>query len=360
LKRYAEARPHLQRALEGQPDNDFAHRLLSIVQFHAGEYAAADESIRKAISLDPNDAWNWYHLGWMCYRQKALPAARECLEKALALSPNDSDIINLMALCEPDSPNAHARKLQQYLRALELDPENPDIHNNLGVHYLDVAKDTKAAEACFRRSLALSPSSSTARKNLFLTLKQRDRFYRVLLAPRDFLNRAIGWVWNAHRQNPLLTLLVIALWILTARYIVAALAWWFLFVWPLVKVYERLTLGDIRAQAGELGAPKGGFLGCHRWPLKARLGIFAAFLVLFWGGTAYCCWRSPELRAGVLVCVTLAVIFLVFYSLVSSARRSRVEAHGKKRALVVNSLLTPQPAKKPWWKFFRRKLASHE
>jgi len=361
LKRFTEARPHIDRVLEGEPDNGFAHRLLSIVQFHAGENAAADESIRKAISLAPNDPYHWYHLGWMCYRQGARPAARSCVEKARELAPNNSDIINLLALCEPESPDTAARKFQQYRQALELDPENSDVHNNLGVHYLNIENDPKKAEVCFRRSLSLNPSSALARKNLFITLKKRDPVFRVLHAPRDFLARGMALVGKSRRRNLIMFLLVLPIWILSARFVIGGLALWFLFVWPLVKVYERLTLGDIKADAGELGARKGGLFGYHRWSLKVRLGIFAAFLFAFWGGTAYGYWRWPakgEIALGFSIGTVLIV--LLVSSARSSMRKSREEAHGKKRAKLAQSLLSTKKAKKTWWSLFRRKTASHE
>jgi tetratricopeptide (TPR) repeat protein len=363
LKQYAKARPHINRVLQREPDNDFAHRLLSIIQFHAGEFAAADQSIHKAISLDPNDAYNWYHLGWMCYKQgtRALPEARRCLEKARELAPHDPNIINLLALCEPETPEAARRKFQQYLQALELDPGNSDVHNNLGVHYLNVESNYTLAEECFRRSLALNPSSALARQNLFITLKKSDRVYRVLHLPRDLLARAIGLVGKSRRKNLWLFLLVLPLWILSARFVMGGLALWFLFVWPLVKVYEHLTIGDIRAQAGEIGAKKGGFLGYRRWPFKARLGIFAAILTAFWGGTAYACWRWPEERNILLgFAIGIIVIVLVGRGLILAARNSRAEAQARKRAKVASSLLSPNVKKKSWWNFFGKKPVTHE
>jgi tetratricopeptide (TPR) repeat protein len=361
LKRHAEARPHIDRVLAGDPNNDFAHRLLSIVQFHAGESTAANESIRRAISLDPNDAYNWYHLGWMCYRQRAFPAARDCLERAREISPNDPDIINLLALCEPESPDAAARRLRQYRQALELDPENSDVHNNLGVHYLHAEEDPKAAEECFRRALALNPSSSVARRNLFLTIKKRDRMFRHLCAPRDFLFWLIAQVRKKWRASVLWFLLIVPLWIIAVHYVIGALALWFLFVWPMVKVYELLTLGDIRAAAGELGARKGGFLGHRRWPLKVRLGIFAGCLAVFWGGAAYA-WRSfPNSREDVLgLCIAIVILGLLANALRASVKRSRAAARGKMTAEVVQSLISPDSPKKVWWSFFRRKPATHE
>jgi len=297
----------------------------------------------------------------MCYRQRAIPAARSCFEKARELAPNDPNIINLLALCEPDSPGAAGRRFQQYQNALELDPENSDVHNNLGVHYLNVEKDFKAAESCFRRSLSLDPASGHARKNLFLALKRRDPVFRTLHAPRDFLLRGLSGVRRAGRRNFLVFLVALPVWFLAARFVMGALALWFLLVWPLVKVYERLTLGDIRAEAGEIAARKGGLFGYHRWPLMARLGIFGAFLVSFWGGAAYCFWRWPgEREAALGLGIGAVLVVLLVQTLRSRSKQNREEANGKKRAEIVASLLSPEPARKSWWSFTRRKPAAYD
>lgn len=333
LKRYEEAQPHITRVLEGRPFDDFAHRLLSIVQFHAGQHTAADESVRRAIDLNPHDAYHWYHLGWMCYQQKSFPSARGCLQKARELAPNDPNIINLLALCESDLPDAPARQKRQYEQALELDPENADVHNNLGVYYLNVEHNAAAAEDCFRRALSLNPSSTLARQNLFIALKKRDTLFRLLHLPRDLMFRFFGFFGRSRRKSVLLYLLVFPLWIITARFWIAGITLWFFFVWPLVKVYEKLTIGDIKAQAGEIGARKGGIFGYRAWSVKTRLGIFAGVLFAFWGGTAYCIWRWTDGGAAVfglgVVITVIALLLSSLYRLMKSSLPSGRNAREK-------------------------------
>jgi Flp pilus assembly protein TadD len=69
LDREAEAEAHLSRVLAARPDDDDAHRLMSFVHFSAGRFKAADESIRKALSLNPTQPDNWYRLARMCLIQ---------------------------------------------------------------------------------------------------------------------------------------------------------------------------------------------------------------------------------------------------------------------------------------------------
>jgi tetratricopeptide (TPR) repeat protein len=282
LKRYPEADPFLRRALAGEPQNSVAHRFISIAHFHGGRFKEADEAIQKAISLSPEDHYNWYHLAWMFYRQGDRASARKYAERARQLAPRDADVVNLLALCAPSGGAASEQKLRQYKEALELDPENAEVHNNIGAYHLNVTRDFVAAEECFRRALFFDPALKTARANLFLAIKHRDRVYQVICVPRDGLLQGFSMMRRARKKGFLVYLLLLPVWILAFRFLLAALILWCLLIWPMGKVYEFLTIGDIRAQAGEVGSRRGGFLGYRRWPVRVRLSIFAVCLVSFW------------------------------------------------------------------------------
>ena len=282
LKRYPEADPFLRRALAGEPQNSVAHRFISIAHFHGGRFKEADEAIQKAISLSPEDHYNWYHLAWMFYRQGDRASARKYAERARQLAPRDADVVNLLALCAPGEGAASEQRLRQYEAALELDPENAEVHNNIGAYHLNVTRDFVAAEECFRRALFFDPALKTARANLFLAIKHRDRVYQVICVPRDGLLQGFSMMRRARKKGFLVYLLLLPVWILAFRFLLAALILWCLLIWPMGKVYEFLTIGDIRAQAGEVGSRRGGFLGYRRWPVRVRLSIFAVCLVSFW------------------------------------------------------------------------------
>jgi len=127
LDRELEARPHIERVLAGDPNDGFAHQLMSRVQFELGEFKAADESIRRAIALNLRDADHWYHLARMSYDQGDLATAGKCAGKcagkALELNPRDANIRNLLICCAPNSPETAAQKIKRYEEALALDPE---------------------------------------------------------------------------------------------------------------------------------------------------------------------------------------------------------------------------------------------
>ncbi len=345
LNRHAEGEPHLEQVLARMPQNGVAHRFMSIIHFNQKRFKAADESIRRAISVQPQEALNWYHLAWMFYRQGDLISAKKFAEKARELNPRNSNVHNLLGLCEPrNSPAYNAVKLEQYRQALELNPQNAYAHNNIGVISLGQGKFQEAEEH-FRRALYFQPSLKMARSNLFITIKHRDRIYRFLSTPRDFFYKLFRTLRQRRRENIALYVLLIPIWFLAIRFVLVALALWFLFVWPLVKAYEYLTVGDIRARAGEIGAKKGGLFGYRRWPLNLRLVLFALLLILFWGGVALAWVESPILKTdeneslllGALVGIGLAGFASWF--LWSRFKKDRFKWHTRRRRKQFEALL---------------------
>jgi tetratricopeptide (TPR) repeat protein len=76
---------------------------------------------------------------------------------------------------EEDEPE---RAIQAYRQALQLDPDLPDAHLNLGrlLHESGRPADIAAAETHYRRALALRPADATAAFNLGVALQDLKRF----------------------------------------------------------------------------------------------------------------------------------------------------------------------------------------
>jgi tetratricopeptide (TPR) repeat protein len=363
LNREPEAQSHLERVLAGNPEDDFAHRLMSITQFEQGRFKAADDSIRKAISLDPNDAFHWHHLARMSYNQGDRTTARKCAEKARALNPRNADILNLLILCEPDGAANVQVKILRYQQALELDPENANLHNNMGAQYLDGLKDYAQAEACFRRALFIDPSSKMFRGNLFIAMKHRDLVYRILCAPKDFLLMIFGVFGDLRQKSWLLYFLLIPIWLVMFRFALGGLILWFALVWPLTKVYEYLTIGDLKAKAGEVGARRGGVLGYRKWSLQFRLSLFGIFLVSFWGMVAWLFLANSDSKPGnpnrfyelIGILIFFAALAFLIYWIRRVIRSHRATHAARHRAMQVAAILEPRQKQRPWWQFFRTK-----
>jgi len=364
LKRHAEAEPHLRQVLAVEPENDVALRFLSMVQFAQKRFREADESMQRAMALDPNDFHHWYHLAWMFYKQGDLVSAGKYAARARELNPHDAGIINLAALCLPRNSLLAHERLERYREALELDPESPEVHNNIGVYYLNQGGDYERAEESFRRALFFNPRLQVARANLFLVLKHRDRIYHWLCAPKDFLMRGFAFMGQKRRQNLWLWLLLLPLWFLAIRYVIAGLVLWCLLVWPLVKAYEMLTIGDLGHQAGEIGARRGGLLGYRRWPVPVRLGIFAATLVVFWSGLGLAIYRAEESTPNDLATtlfglgMVVGTFSLLGYFLLRMVRKRRIELQAWQRSRKFDHLLGKPTKRRRRWHFWCRRSAS--
>jgi tetratricopeptide (TPR) repeat protein len=326
MKQFAAAQRHIEKVIAARPNMSFAFRLASIASQNLHKANEAEEYIQRAIELSPMDAMNWYQLALMRYRQGALQSAENHARRALALQPDSADTINLIAICQRGNPET---QYNQYLKALELDPENAVVHGNIGVYHLG-KKDYVRAEACFRRALQLDPTNQVAQRNLFETLRQRDPVYRVMTWPRRLLYGA-SWLRRDRAMAARVGLLL--LWLAAGQAFFWALAGWLLLVLPLVKAYEWMTISDLKSRAGVVGARRGGLFGFHRWPLMARLGLFGALVAAFWGGV-YVLWADKVLDLDQIVIVGVTAILGLYASRLFrwvSARQRRAAASRAER-----------------------------
>ena len=95
-----------------------------------GQWALAEEKLRRATELAPDDPRAWGRLGWALWQQNKAGEARTTLEKAIGLGP-----------------------------------EIPELHNNLG-QVLWGTGDRAAAEKEFRAALRIQPGVAEWRLNL--------------------------------------------------------------------------------------------------------------------------------------------------------------------------------------------------
>ena len=138
-------------------------------------YRKAEEMFRRAVSIDPSEYWAWLGLSELHRRQRRYRDQLAAVHKALEIEENDSDVYNYLGIAfesvrEPDKAEA------AYLRSLELDPYNRKAANNLGYLYEKFLQRTgddeyrsKALNAWKRRLLICRDSNTStlgARRHL--------------------------------------------------------------------------------------------------------------------------------------------------------------------------------------------------
>ena len=156
LGRYDEAEDALRTATKLDPDNAAAHGNLGYTLTELGRYDEAVEAHRTAIKLDPDYAAAHGDLGYALIKLERYDEAEDALRTATKL--------------DPDCATAHGDlgyaliKLERYdeaeeaLRtAIELDPDYAAAHGNLGYALDQLGRHDEAVDA-LEKAIELDPT----------------------------------------------------------------------------------------------------------------------------------------------------------------------------------------------------------
>jgi predicted CXXCH cytochrome family protein len=128
---------------------------------NTGQWGLAEEKLRRATELTPDDPRAWGRLGWAMWQQNKAAEAKASLEKAIALGPEVADLYNNLALILwGTGDRAGAEK--QFREALRIQPGVAEWRLNLG---RALASQGQMAEARYQmeQSLLLKPGYTEAR-----------------------------------------------------------------------------------------------------------------------------------------------------------------------------------------------------
>ena len=178
-----------RRALELKPDFAEACYNLGAALEDLGDRDEAAVCYRRALELKPNYAEASYNLGNLVGGREKLAAGGVCFRRALELR-DQKDVTEEVALyrraleLNPDFAEAHnnlgnaLRKLGKFdeavvclHRALELQPNFAEVYFNLGITFHEQRHLDKAV-ACYRRALELKPDFAEAHSDLGSALEQ--------------------------------------------------------------------------------------------------------------------------------------------------------------------------------------------
>lgn len=167
-----QAAAHLRRALERAPESGPAHYYYYRLLYRQGHHAAAATHLQQALAWQPPDFWLHYELGRAFQQAGRAEAALGQYHQALALErrPEALNAIGALHLLAGRTQVARTH----FLQALELAPDNPEVHVNLAFIELENG-DHAAAIARLRQVLAHGPSPHAQRL--------LDEAYRRLKSP---------------------------------------------------------------------------------------------------------------------------------------------------------------------------------
>ena len=179
------------RAVEEDGDNAHAHYLYGLILTALGQFTQAEEHLRKALDLEPNEAAFHYALGAMLIQQK-LAAKDQAppgiegeiemgteaemlvhLERALELDPNFLKArLHLGRTCFEQ--NLHDQALRQFRALMEQSPQHAWGHYHIGLVYQNIGAVEDSIRE-FTAELELYPDHTLARIDLGKLLVQTGR-----------------------------------------------------------------------------------------------------------------------------------------------------------------------------------------
>jgi len=129
-----------------------------------GKFEEAETIYRELVNAGTTDFVVFGSLAAICGIQGRLDELIPLLKKTLELNPNCPDSHNNLGNALKEKGNLQAA-ITSYSTALKLNPNNPEIHNNLGVA-LKEQDDLSAAIECYKTALLLNPNLSEIYDNL--------------------------------------------------------------------------------------------------------------------------------------------------------------------------------------------------
>ncbi|MGF1503315.1 MAG: putative 2OG-Fe(II) oxygenase [Paracoccaceae bacterium] len=162
--RVAEGRAMLETAVAARPNARALLADLAQVQLVSGDEAAATETYRRALAVDPGFAAGWLNLGILQMRADRIDEAGDCFECAIGIEPTMADALAGLGVVRqrqhrlPEAAEALAR-------AVEAAPGDAEIRSNLGGVLHEMGEIERAAEA-FEAALRIAPDRAALHTHL--------------------------------------------------------------------------------------------------------------------------------------------------------------------------------------------------
>lgn len=129
---YSTALDEIKQALAAKPEMREALNLRGLVYAALGEIGLADESFKRALSLNPRDADTLHNYGWFLCQQERWADASAQFDLALAQPSYRAPARTLLAKGVCEARNAQLAQAERTLvKAFELDPASPAVAVNL-------------------------------------------------------------------------------------------------------------------------------------------------------------------------------------------------------------------------------------
>jgi predicted Zn-dependent protease len=149
----------------------------------------AEENLRKAAALAPDQAAFVYDLGYLLHQERKYVEAQPVLKRAVELDPENLTARFMLARTyvfayhELQIPNFVELTLEQLHYIVKKDPRFPAVHHHLALVYINTGDQAKALEE-LNTEIKFYPGNTQARLELGETLLRLNQYHK---AAEEFL-----------------------------------------------------------------------------------------------------------------------------------------------------------------------------
>ena len=122
----------MKSLLKGGPEDVDVYLFWSSVQLDANQVKEAEESVRKAVALEPNDIGPLVTLASVQDREKKYKESEAALRKALEIDPDNATVLNNLGYFLADRNDRLAEAEALIRRAVNIEPTNGSFLDSLG------------------------------------------------------------------------------------------------------------------------------------------------------------------------------------------------------------------------------------
>lgn len=177
--KWGDALNEAKSAIADDPEYAGGHLLLGIIYVRQGELDLAEEKLNKTKELDPDIPEVYTYLGKVYYYREKLDKALEYYKIAVKKGEQEvlayqdmgniyyqqSREISASGGSQADAGEKMSLSIDSYKKALEIEPNNSELHNSLGLAYYAGGQPGNAFGE-YKKAVELDKNNSSAYSNL--------------------------------------------------------------------------------------------------------------------------------------------------------------------------------------------------
>jgi predicted Zn-dependent protease len=183
-KQYQEALAAAEDAVRENGNNAAHLHLYGLILAALQRLDGAEENLRKAAALSPDQAAFQYDLGYLLHQERKYAEAQPILKRAVELDPENLTARFMLARSyvfayhELQIPNFVELTLEQLNYIVKKDPRFPAVHHHLALVYINTGEQSKALEE-LNTEIGFYPGNTQARLELGETLLRLNQYHKA-------------------------------------------------------------------------------------------------------------------------------------------------------------------------------------